>query len=129
MSLNRPPGVIDCYLIDINPAALAADTVSAMDFNGNTFTVAKTLSINPVLGTDTLSVTDFTGKQAFTFTMPNRYNDSHQQAYWESNSNEKLDTNRIWESNSNSIGIMNFGVKTGHETGPSSGPNLILGHY
>ena len=29
----------------------------------------------------------------------------------------------------NSIDIMNFGHKTGNETGPSSGPNSVLGHY
>ena len=32
---------IGCYFIDINPEALGADTVSAMDFKGNTFTMAK----------------------------------------------------------------------------------------
>ena len=109
------PEFINCYLIDINPAALAADTVSVIDFNGNTFTVAKTYSRKPVMGADTVSVTYFT-PFTFNFTVPNRY-DTRQGANWESN--------RIWESNSNSIDIMNFGVKTG----PSSGPNSILGHY
>ena len=28
----------------------------------------------------------------------------------------------------NSIGFLNFGQKTGHETGPSSGPHSVLGH-
>ena len=39
--LPEDPAVIGCYFIEINPAALGADTVSAMDFRGNTFTMAK----------------------------------------------------------------------------------------
>ena len=33
--------VVECYIIDIHPAALGADTISVTDFRGNTFTIPK----------------------------------------------------------------------------------------
>ena len=33
-----------CYVIDINPAALGADSILVRDFRGNTFTMPKKFS-------------------------------------------------------------------------------------
>ena len=38
------PAVMGCYVIDINPAALGADTISVTDFRGNVFTMPKKFS-------------------------------------------------------------------------------------
>ena len=37
----KDPVVMGCHVIEIHPASLGADTISVMDFKGNTFTLPK----------------------------------------------------------------------------------------